>query len=82
MADCCPESIADHTNMPLLRMDAGSIGSSPEGVEENLASIFRIAERWKAVVLLDEADVFFEKRETLDLARNMLVASKAISSLM
>lgn len=66
--------------MPLLRMDAGSIGSSSEAIEENLASIFRIAEKWKAIVLLDEADIFFEKRKILDLERNRLVASEAMST--
>lgn len=75
---CSLESIADHTKMPLLRMDAGSIGSSREGIQESLASIFRMAERWNAVILLDEADVFFEKRNTLDLERNMLIAGEAV----
>lgn len=62
--------------MPLLRIDAGSIGSSSESIEENLDSIFRAAKRWKAVVLLDEADVFFEKRGTFELERNRFVACK------
>lgn len=66
--------------MPLLRMDAGSIGPSSEGIEENLDSIFRTAERWKAVVLLDEADVFFEKRGTFEIERNRLVAGEAVPS--
>lgn len=65
--------------MPLLRMDAGSVGSS-EGIEENLDSIFRTAERWKAVLLLDEADVFFEKRVTFDLEKHRLVTGKAVPS--
>lgn len=63
--------------MPLLRMNAGSIGPSSESIEENLDSIFRTAERWKAVVLLDEADIFFEKRETFNLEKNRLVTGEA-----
>jgi hypothetical protein len=60
--------------MPLLRIDTATLGSSMQDIEENLSSTFRAAERWKAIVLLDEADVFLEKRKYTDLERNRLVA--------
>jgi len=65
--------------MPLLRMDTATLGSSMEDIEENLSSTFRAAERWNALVLLDEADVFLEKRDHSDLERNRLVAGKISS---
>jgi hypothetical protein len=44
--------------------------------EENLSKWFRLAEIWGAVLLLDEADVFLEKRIIADLKRNSLVSGK------
>jgi len=70
------ESLAEHTKMPLLRMDTATLGSSMVEIEENLSSTFRAAERWNALVLLDEADVFLEERKYSDLERNRLVAGK------
>lgn len=35
---------------------------------------FQLAEKWGAVMLIDEADVFLEKRVTADLKRNSLVS--------
>jgi SpoVK/Ycf46/Vps4 family AAA+-type ATPase len=35
--------------------------------------VFRLAQTWKAVLLLDEADVFMAKRSATDLARNAVV---------
>ncbi|KAH7459227.1 hypothetical protein FOMA001_g20169 [Fusarium oxysporum f. sp. matthiolae] len=41
---------------------AGQIGVDPVKVERILTSIFKIASRWKAILLLDEADVFLAQR--------------------
>jgi SpoVK/Ycf46/Vps4 family AAA+-type ATPase len=43
-------------------------------VEEKLKKIFAVAEKWNAVLLLDECDVFLEERSAKDLARNSYVA--------
>ncbi|KAI8625310.1 P-loop containing nucleoside triphosphate hydrolase protein [Xylariaceae sp. FL1651] len=69
------ESIADHLKMPLLRMDAASLGSSMTEIEKNLATVFELAEKWRAITLLDEADVFLEQRRPSELERNRLVAA-------
>ncbi|KAI8234054.1 Lon protease [Colletotrichum sp. SAR 10_86] len=45
-----------------------------EWVEENLTDNFKKAMKWNAVLLIDEADVFMERRTTSDLTRNSLVA--------
>ncbi|KAH7160976.1 P-loop containing nucleoside triphosphate hydrolase protein [Dactylonectria macrodidyma] len=68
------ESVADHCKKPLLRIDASVLGTSAASVESSLAASFQLAERWKCVILLDEADVFLEQRSSSDLERNSLVA--------
>lgn len=43
-------------------------------VEEVLISWFTLAEHWKAILLLDEADIFLERRATRDIKRNGIVS--------
>ena len=46
-------------------------------LEEELMKWFGLAEDWQAIVLLDEADVFLERRSSNNIfGRNGLVASK------
>lgn len=60
---------------PLLSITCADIGVDPPTVETKLRRWFTIAHRWDAVLLLDEADIYFESRQTQDLERNNLVAS-------
>ncbi len=57
-------------------LTCSDIGISPSEVELNLTRNFKMAKRWDAVLLIDEADVFMERRSTADLSRNSLVAGK------
>ena len=43
-------------------------------MEAQLTQIFRIASHWGAILLLDEADVFLERRSSQELVRNGLVS--------
>ena len=43
-------------------------------MEHQLTKWFNLAEKWGAVMLIDEADVFLEKRQVTDLKRNSLVS--------
>ena len=52
---------------------AGQIGVDPVKVEKFLKSVFKIASRWRAILLLDEADVFLTER-TNDPNLNALVS--------
>ena len=45
-----------------------------EKIESNLVNWFSLAERWKAILLLDEADIFLERRATRDIQRNGIVS--------
>ncbi|KAG8533371.1 uncharacterized protein KY384_002154 [Bacidia gigantensis] len=68
------ESVADFCKRPLYTITAGDIGASSHTVELGLGKALRLAESWNAIVLIDEADVFLEQRQTSDLTRNGLVS--------
>lgn len=57
-------------------LTASDIGTNPELVEARLTQHFKTAKGWDAVLLIDEADVFMERRSVTDLTRNSLVAGK------
>ena len=69
------ECIAHSLKRPLLSISCADIGVAPPEVEKNLRKWFALARAWDAVLLIDEADIYFESRETMDLERNNLVAS-------
>lgn len=43
-------------------------------MENELSKYFRLAEAWNAIMLIDEADVFLERRAANDLLRNSIVS--------
>ncbi|RTE68614.1 hypothetical protein BHE90_017007 [Fusarium euwallaceae] len=56
------ETIAESCKLPLYTVAAGQIGVDPVRVESFLTTTFKIASRWKAILLIDEADVFLAQR--------------------
>lgn len=74
---CSPslsQGIAELLKCPLYMVSAGELGTDPRMLESELQKILDIAHSWGAVLLLDEADVFLEKREVHDIHRNALVS--------
>jgi hypothetical protein len=73
---CTAECVAELTHRPLLSLTSGDISTSmsASSVERNLNYFLQLGERWGALVLLDEADVYLEERRTKDLHRNGLVS--------
>jgi len=69
------ECIAEHTKRPLLTLTCADLGTDPSNMEIKLQEWFKIAQHWDCILLIDEADVYMENRETSDLERNNLVAS-------
>ena len=67
------ESIAELLHVPLYSITSGELGTVSTIVESKLMKILNIAQEWNAVILIDEADVFLEKRQTSDLERNAIV---------
>ncbi|KAH8679084.1 hypothetical protein BGZ60DRAFT_468389 [Tricladium varicosporioides] len=68
------EGISELLKCPLYMVSAGELGTDPRTLETELQKILDIAHAWGAVLLLDEADVFLEKRTIQDIHRNALVS--------
>ncbi|KKK16408.1 hypothetical protein ARAM_004743 [Aspergillus rambellii] len=69
------EAIAEWLHRPLLALSITDIGTIETRVESELLKWFSLAEAWNAVLLVDEADIFLERRQNRDLARNGLVSA-------
>ncbi|KAI0117294.1 P-loop containing nucleoside triphosphate hydrolase protein [Daldinia grandis] len=68
------ESVAEELRKPLYRISAGDLGSSVSGVESSLTTAFAQCVHWNAVLLIDEADVFLERRSADRMSQNELVS--------
>ncbi|CAN9363871.1 unnamed protein product [Alternaria alternata] len=68
------ECVADTTKRPLFPITCGDIGDTAAEVETNLESSFQLAHKWGCVLLLDEADIFLQKRDKTDIKRNSIVS--------
>ncbi len=68
------EGIAELLKKPLYMVSVGELGIRGGDLEKNFGQIIDIAHCWGALLLLDEADVFLEKRELHDISRNALVS--------
>lgn len=75
------EAIAEWLHRPLLALTVADIGTAETRIEGELVKWFALAEAWNAVLLVDEADIFLERRQNRDLARNGLVSGKASSAI-
>ncbi|CAJ2500031.1 Uu.00g028840.m01.CDS01 [Anthostomella pinea] len=69
-ADC----VAEHVRRPLYVVSSGSLGVSSQLLEDKLTSIMDMASTWRAVLLIDEADVFLERPVSRDIHRNAMVS--------
>lgn len=68
------EAYSEITHRPLYKINSGQLGIAPAEVEQNLETILRRAERWNAVLLIDEADVYIRERGN-DMEQNAVVAA-------
>ncbi|KAK7018183.1 p-loop containing nucleoside triphosphate hydrolase protein [Favolaschia claudopus] len=68
------EATSEHLKRPLYVVSAGDLGTTPSELDQKLTKIFSFVHKWNAVVLIDEADVFLEARNTADVDRNAMVA--------
>ena len=68
------EGIADYLKRPLYVVSAGDLGTDASRLEREFQNILDVAHAWGALLLLDEADVFLEKRSIQDVHRNSLVS--------
>jgi hypothetical protein len=67
------EAVSELLHRPLYSVSVGELGVDIESLEKNLRRILDVAQIWDAVILIDEADIFLEKRGN-DIVRNSLCA--------
>ena len=67
------EAIAELLHRPLYSVAVGELGTDTAQLEKSLRQILDVAQIWNAVVLIDEADIFLEKRTSGDILRNAMV---------
>ncbi|KAK4109340.1 P-loop containing nucleoside triphosphate hydrolase protein [Canariomyces notabilis] len=68
------ECVAEFVKRPLYMVSSGDLGTSSSDLDRNLTRIMDMAATWRAVLLIDEADVFLERRSLHDLHRNAMVS--------
>ncbi|CAG8715612.1 4679_t:CDS:2 [Rhizophagus irregularis] len=66
------ESVAELLKRPLWTIGVHELGTDLAKMEQQLVKILDIAFTWKAVLLLDEADIYFEKRTYDNTNRNAM----------
>jgi len=67
------EAIAELLKKPLYIVTAGDLGITAAEVEKTLGSVLELCQTWDALVLIDEADIFLEARNSTEIQRNALV---------
>jgi len=70
--------MASTTGRPLVTLTIADIGTQENMMERQLVKWFTLAEAWGAILLIDEADIFLERRRRSDLARNAVVSGNNI----
>jgi hypothetical protein len=66
------EVYSETMQRPLYSVQCSQLGTDPEELEGQLMRAFLRAQRWNAILLLDEADVYIANRGS-DLAQNAIV---------
>src|SRR6266704_596866 len=66
------EVYAESEEKALYSVQCSQLGTDPNDLEDELLKVFSRAQRWKAVMLLDEADVYVHERAN-DLQQNAIV---------
>ncbi|EXK98233.1 hypothetical protein FOQG_01206 [Fusarium oxysporum f. sp. raphani 54005] len=64
------ESVSENLKRPLYRIDTSDLGMDTSKLECNLKTALDRCARWDAILLLDEAGVFLEKRTSSNLTQS------------
>lgn len=68
------EVYSETIGKPLYLIHSGQLGTDPDSIDKRLDKILKQAERWGAILLLDEADVYIRKRDN-SMRHNAIVAA-------
>ncbi len=66
------EVYSEVAKRPLYIVQCSQLGTDPDELEKNLATVLERATRWKAILLIDEADVYIHERGS-DVNQNAIV---------
>lgn len=66
--------MAEYVHRPLYMVSSGDLGVTSTSLDHELTRIMDLTSTWRAVLLIDEADVFLERRSLHDLHRNAMVS--------
>jgi hypothetical protein len=69
------EATSEYLNLPLYRINVGDLGTNSERMESILSDIFKLTERWGAIILVDEVDIFLEERCDFNIVHNAMVST-------
>ncbi|CAJ0547564.1 Ff.00g043180.m01.CDS01 [Fusarium sp. VM40] len=68
------EALAELSRRPLYRLTSSDIGIELKEVERNLSEAFYLGGIWDAIMLIDDCDVYLERRGESDFSRNAVVS--------
>ncbi|KAM0808329.1 putative P-loop containing nucleoside triphosphate hydrolase protein [Seiridium cardinale] len=68
------ECVAEWVRCPLYMVSSGDLGTDSTTLDDQLSRIMDMTSTWRAVLLIDEADVFLERRSLHDMQRNAMVS--------
>ncbi|KAH6657397.1 P-loop containing nucleoside triphosphate hydrolase protein [Truncatella angustata] len=68
------ECVAEWVRCPLYMVSSGDLGTDSTSLDSQLTRIMDMTSTWRAVLLIDEADVFLERRSLHDMQRNAMVS--------
>lgn len=68
------ECVAEYVQRPLFMVSSGDLGVTSTQLDAELTKIMDMTSAWRAVLLIDEADIFLEQRSLNDLHRNAMVS--------
>lgn len=68
------EAMAEYLHKPLYFVSVGELGTETEELEQALVKIINLTKKWNAIVLIDEVDVFAQKRNATNLKNNAMTA--------
>ena len=68
------ECVAEYVKRPLYMVSSGDLGTHSAELDRELTRIMDMTATWRAVLLIDEADIFLERRSLHDLHRNAMVS--------
>ena len=66
------EVYSEKMHRPLYKVQSSQLGTNPKQVEEQLKEVLQRSERWGAILLIDEADVYVRERG-IDIEQNAIV---------